>query len=123
MAKIIFLIIIAEIWTAFGQILMKKTANSLDHHDLRDIRSHPRFLKDVLSKPAVWLGFFSMAIGLIVWLLALTEGDLSLVFPIGSIQYILILFLAHIFLGEKIDKMKMLGTFMVVFGIILITLS
>lgn len=31
-----------------------------------------------------------------------------------------ILFLAHIFLGEKIDKMKFIGTFLIVFGIVLI---
>jgi len=64
-----------------------------------------------------------MAIGLVIWLIALAQADLSIVFPIGSLQYILVLFLAHILLGEKIDRMKFIGTFLVVFGIILITIS
>jgi uncharacterized membrane protein len=58
-----------------------------------------------------------------LWLIALAQGDLSLVFPIGSIQYIFVLFSAHIFLNEKIDRMKLIGTFLVVAGIILITIS
>jgi uncharacterized membrane protein len=64
-----------------------------------------------------------MGLGLVSWIFALAQGDLSLVFSLGSLQYVLILFGAHIFLGEKIDRMKFLGTFLVVFGIILITMS
>lgn len=123
MLKILAFVFIAEILTASGQILLKKTANSLNHHGLQDAGSYFRFLREVLSKPAVWSGLLTMAAGLIAWLLALTGGALSVVFPLGSLQYVLILVMARIFLGEKIDKMKLLGTFLVVLGIILITLS
>jgi uncharacterized membrane protein len=64
-----------------------------------------------------------MSAGMVVWLMALAQADLSLVFSIGSLQYIMILVLAHFLLGEKIDKMKLIGTFLVVAGIILITIS
>jgi len=121
--KIVFLVLVAEIFTAVGQVLFKKSTNTLGLHNLRGVDTHVRFLRDVLGKPSIWLGFFSMALGLIVWLVALAQGDLSLVYSIGSLQYILILFLAHILLGEKIDRMKFIGTFLVVFGIILITIS
>jgi len=68
-------------------------------------------------------GIGSMRRRLIIWLMALAQGDLSLVYPLGSIQFILILFSAHIFLNEKIDKMKLIGTFLVVLGIVFITIS
>lgn len=123
MIKIVFLVLVAEIFTAIGQILFKKSTNTLGLYSLRGADARVRFLKDVLWKPSIWFGFFSMALGLVVWLIALAEGNLSLVYSIGSLQYILILFLAHILLGEKIDKMKFIGTFLVVFGIILITIS
>jgi uncharacterized membrane protein len=41
----------------------------------------------------------------------------------GSIQYVIILFLAHKFLGEKITALKFIGTFLVVLGIVLITMG
>lgn len=123
MVKILTFIIIAEIWTAIGQVLLKKGTNSLEGHSLRDYAGFIRFIRDVLSKPAIWIGLASMAVGLVVWLMALAQGDLSLVFSIGSIQYIMILFLAHFLLGEKIDRMKLAGTLLVVLGIILITIS
>ena len=71
----------------------------------------------------IWIGLLAMTIGMAVWLMALAQADLSLVFSIGSVQYVMILFLAHYLLGEKIDKMKLAGTFLVVLGIILITIS
>jgi uncharacterized membrane protein len=123
MMKILIFIIIAEVWTAIGQILFKKSTNSIEFHSLRSYDSLTRFVKNVLSKPMIWIGLLSMSIGMIVWLMALAQADLSLVFSIGSIQYVMILFMAHFLLGEKIDKMKLVGTFLVVLGIILITVS
>lgn len=123
MIKLIIIIMIAEIWTAVGQVLFKKSTNALGHHTLRGADNQIRFIKNVLSKPSIWIGLFSMAVGMVFWLIALAQGELSLVFSIGSIQYVMILFLAHYLLGEKIDKMKFIGTFLVVAGIVLITIS
>ena len=123
MIKILILVLIAEILTAAGQISLKRSANELDSHDLNKMSAHLRFLSQVFSKPALWLGFIFMTLGLVAWLFALAEGDLSLVFPLGSLQYVLILFLAHFMLKEKIDRMKLTGTLLVVIGIILITIT
>jgi len=123
MIKIFVLVLISEILTAAGQISLKKSANELESHDLKKISAHLRFLSEVFSKPALWAGFVFMTLGLVAWLFALAEGDLSLVFPLGSLQYVLILFLAHFMLGEKIDRMKLAGTLLVVFGIVLITIT
>lgn len=123
MLKILFLVLLAEIAASIAQILFKKTANSLESYNLRKVDAHFRLLREVFVNPRVWVGFLSMVVGLVLWLMALSQGALSLVFPIGSIQYILILVLAHAFLGEKIDKMKLIGTLLVALGIVFITLS
>ena len=122
MIKIILLVLLSEIFTAIGQVLFKKTTNTLGTYNLRGVNTQFRFLNDVLTKPSIWIGLISITVSLIIWLIALAEGDLSLVYPIGSLQFILILFSAHIFLNEKIDKMKFLGTLLVVFGIVLIAI-
>jgi drug/metabolite transporter (DMT)-like permease len=123
MIKLIILVIIAELFTAAGQMLLKATANSAEPRSLRSIEGHAGLLKDVFRKPALWAAFPAMAAGLVLWIVALAQGDLSLVFSLGSLQYIVILFGAHFLLGERIDRMKFIGTFLVVFGIVLISLS
>ena len=123
MVKIIFLVLLSEAITVIGQILFKKSTNTIGVYNLRSRRDRIRFLSEIFTRPYLWLGLLTMVIGLIVWLLAIAQGDLSLVFSIGSLQYILILYLAHIFLGEKVDRMKVIGTALVVVGIVLITMS
>jgi len=123
MIKIILLVLLAEAFMTLGHLLFKKTTNTLMSHSFRSIPAHFRFLREVFAKPLIWTGFLSMAVGLVIWLVALAQGDLSLVFPISSLQFILTLFSANIFLNEKIDTMKLLGTFLVVFGIVLIAIS
>ena len=122
MMKIILIVLVSELFMTVGHILFKKTTNAFETYSLRGLRPQMRFLADILKEPSIWTGFLSMVIGLIIWLIALAQGDLSVVFSIGSLQFILILFSANIFLNEKIDKMKLLGTVLVIFGIVLIVL-
>ncbi len=123
MIKIIFIVLISEIFTSAGHIFFKKSTNELEVKSVRGINGHVSFMKDILGKRDIWIGLLFMGMGLMVWLGALNEGDLSLVFPIGSIQYVITLFAAKLFLGEKIDKMKAIGTLFVVLGIILISMT
>ncbi|MCX5666067.1 MAG: DMT family transporter [Candidatus Omnitrophica bacterium] len=123
MVKIILLVLLSEAITVIGQILFKKSTNSIGTYDLKAGGDRIRFLSKILTQPSLWSGILVMSIGLVIWLLAIAQGDLSLVFPMGSLQYILILFLAHKFLGEKIDRMKLIGTLLVMAGIVLMSVS
>lgn len=123
MIKIILLVLFSEMLVAAGQILFKKSINTIERYSLRGAGFKIRFLGEVISKPGIWGGLFFMVIGLVVWLFALAQGELSLVFSLGSIQYILILVLAHIYLNEKIDKVKLVGTLLVIAGIVLIAIG
>jgi drug/metabolite transporter (DMT)-like permease len=124
MFKTIMIVFFAEVITAVGQVLFKMSTNSVQSgHDLRKMDDHINFLKAVLSKSSLWIGMAAMAIGLVIWVIALSGAELSIVFSLGSMQYILILVLAHFMLGEKIDRMKVAGTALVILGITLISLS
>lgn len=123
MVKIILLVFLAELWTSAGNLLFKKSTNAIEFHSLRTLGANIRFFKNVILRPTLWLGMVSIAIGLAIWIAALAAGDLSVVYPMGSMAYIIILFSAHFFLGEKIDRMKLTGTFLVALGIVFITMS
>ena len=121
--KVILLIILSEAWNVIGHIFFKKATNTIEIEKMRGVSGHIGYLGNVLSKGYIWLGFAFQILCVATWLLALAQADLSFVFPVGSIQYIFILVGAHIFLGEKIDRMKVTGTLLVIAGITLIALS
>ena len=123
MIQLISLVLFAEIWNTVGQVLFKQGTNRLSSADLRSLSGYRVYVSKVLHLKEIWLGIVAMAAGLIVWLMALNLGDLSLVFPIGSLQYLLVLGASILFLGEKPDKCKVIGTVLVSVGIIVIARS
>ena len=121
--KVMLLILLSELWNVTGQIIFKKSTNTIDAGSMRGVSGHARYIKSALMKNSIWMGFGFQVLCVATWLVALAQADLSFVFPMGSIQYILVLFCTYIFLGEKIDRMKLTGTILVIAGIVLITLS
>lgn len=115
--KIIILLLIVELVASAGQILYKKALNKIKP------KSYIDFLKSALSSIKIWAGFCLIAISLILWIAALSLGDLNFVYSLGSLQYIIILIGARAFLGENIDRYKLIGTILIIFGIILISLT
>jgi drug/metabolite transporter (DMT)-like permease len=118
MIAAISIVLLGESFTAFGQILLKRSTNKLETPALKSIGSYFAFARNVLRLRGIWLGLLFMAVGLIIWLIALSWFELSLVFPIGSVQYVLVLFASRVFLNEKITWMKLTGTFLIVVGIV-----
>ncbi len=123
MIRTILYVLIAEIWNTAGHLLFKKSANTLSPTPKAGWGAYGIFLKDVLHRPGILLGLLSMAVGLIFWLVALSQAALSVVFVLGSMQYILILVASRLFLGEKIDGMRFLGTLFIAIGITLVALA
>ena len=123
MIKTILLVLAAEIAVTAGQILFKKGTGRLDHQNFKKFKTYFEFIKKILKIPVIWAGLLLMGSGLFFWLVALAGSDLSVVFPLGSMQYVLVLVASRLFLKEKIDRKKLIGTLLVMVGVIAIARS
>lgn len=121
--KVLILVIIAELWNTAGQLCYKKGLNGMAAHDMATFGGIVSFVRDALSRAYVWLGLGAALTCILIWFLALAQADLSFVYPISSIQYVFILVGAHFFVGEKIDAHKVLGTALVIAGIVIISMT
>lgn len=66
------------------------------------------------------LGLFMYILGMFLWLVLLSRLDLSFLYPIGALQYILIFFFSYIFLGENITMGRIIGLAFILLGIFII---
>jgi uncharacterized membrane protein len=123
MCKVILLILFSELWGTAGQIFYKIGLRDIETPSLRDHRSYIGFLKKVALTPAIWAGLGFRVGGLIIWLMVLAQANLSFAFPMDSMYYILTMVAARIFLSEKIDRLKLAGTILVISGIIIVAIS
>lgn len=121
--KLIFLIILAEIFICYAQFLFKTGANRLKAYNLNSIQEYLAFIKSAVAIPALWAGVLLNALAVVVWIIVLALVDLSLAIPLDSIHYIMILLVAHFFLNERLSWERILATLFIVGGIVLVAMG
>ena len=104
-------------------VLFKKGINTFEDGSIRGIKAYLGFVKKVLMNPLIWCGLLAVSCGMGVWLLVLAQAELSLAFPLDSIQYIIILLASSLFLGEHINRDRIFGTLFILAGIVLVALK
>ena len=122
LSVIILLIVLTSIFDTISQLLLKTSINKLNF-DIDGIRKIIKFIWLLIKIPWVWVGFFFSCLSLLVWLLVLSKADLNFVFSIDSMHYIFIAIGSGIFLKERINKNRWIGTILIMIGIVIVTAS
>jgi len=65
-------------------------------------------------------GFLCYGISLILFIIALTGGEVSVLYPMVSISYIWVAFLSMKLLNEKMNLYKWMGILFIIFGVSMI---
>ena len=120
---IIGLIVLTSICDTISQICLKATINSLGEFSSRHFKNVVRFILRLILKPKAWLALVFSTLSLIIWLLVLSKADLNFAFSVDSMHYIFIALGSSLLLKEKVGGIRWLGTFSIVVGIILVTIS
>jgi uncharacterized membrane protein len=112
----IIIIVIGVIFASLGQVSWKLGMNQAGQLATFNLTT----LYALLLNPYVLLGFVLYGLSTIFWLIALSKKDLSFVYPFISLTYILVLVLSSLVLKESIGVNKMVGTLVIIVGLIII---
>jgi len=75
----------------------------------------------IATAPLVWLGLTMYFIGALVWLLVLARLEVTLAYPFVGLGFILTMLLGFFLLGETVSLPRIMGTLLVVLGVVLIS--
>ena len=116
----LFLIFLVVFMSSLGQLAMKQGMTEVGR--IGDLGSllHPAMLIMILTNRYVFAGIFLHAVGVIFWLGALSTLDVSYVYPLASLGYVITAVFAYIFLNEEIVFLRASGILLVVLGSYLI---
>lgn len=120
---ILFLIFITSLCDTINQLFLKSAINSLNASVPPNIFKVFRFIIKLITVPRVWFSFAFSILSLCVWLLVLSKAELNFAFSIDSMHYILIALSSKFILREKVGLKRTFGTFFIIIGIILVSLS
>ena len=103
----IALVVGCTLFGAGAQILIKWGANGL-------VSSSPWAM---LSSPPLVAGYSLYAVSTLLLVLALRDGELSVLYPIISMTYVWVLMLSVLIFNESLNLFKILGISVIVFGV------
>jgi len=118
------LIVFSITLSAFAQIAMKSGMSSEPVQQALVGGSTAFQIACQVSKSGyVVLGIGLYGLGAISWLLVLAKLDVSIAYPFVAIGFILTMVLSFVFFGEPLNTLKVVGTLLVVVGVIIVAQS
>ena len=121
-------------WKLFALIVMNDVANSIAQLFMKkglvepaaalvSARTFFDFIHTNAGSPLVWLGIAIYTLSFFIWIIVLARVELSVAMPIASTDYVVIPFLAILFLKETVSPLRWLGIMMIIAGIYLVSRS
>ncbi len=113
---IIVELLIAIVLASIGQIFWK-----LGMQEIGPVMRYDfSMITKLFTNLQVDIGILFYAVGTIFWLIALSKKDLGYVYPFIAGNYILVLVLSNIIIGEKFGLYRIIGAIVVLSGLLII---
>jgi drug/metabolite transporter (DMT)-like permease len=123
MTKLLFVLSIGLVFEAAGVMCLKKGLMEVGDVGQITLSEILRVVKSGVTNPLVLLGIVLEALffGCLVYLLS--KGDVSFVWPLTALSFVMTTFAAMIFLHEKVSPTRWAGVVFIMIGAALISYS
>ncbi|HEV3156107.1 MAG TPA: EamA family transporter [Candidatus Baltobacteraceae bacterium] len=101
-----------------GQILLKIGVRSAALPS--DSLEHPNELLNMLLNPYVAAGVFAYAASMVLWLAAINGQELSRVYPMAALGYVLVTIVSVKLFHDEITVWKVAGIALIILGVIVL---
>ena len=116
------LILLCVLINTLAQLLLKAGANKIGHIAFAWNKLFPLGLQ-LATNPYLIAGMVCYVASVFVWILVLSRVEVSYAYPMISLGYIATAIAAYLLLHEPLSFMRILGIFVIITGVFLITRS
>ncbi len=107
-------------FTVYGQLVLKWQMGGVGPLPAGHLAKLIFLLQQFLN-PWILSGFISAFLASLAWMAAMTRFELSYAYPFMSLAVVIVMILGVVFFGETVNLPKVLGTLLVMFGLVLIS--
>jgi uncharacterized membrane protein len=105
-----------------GQVLVKQGLNAMGGFDL-SLSSPWTGLAKIFTSGYIWLGGLVTLVSGLVWMSILSKRELSLVYPLISLSYVVALACSAVILKEQVSPLRWLGVGVICLGVYMVSKS
>jgi len=123
MTKMIIILLIGLVFEAIGVVYLSKGIKQIGDVRLARPAEMMRMIGKATVNPNVLRGVLCEALFFAALLILLSKGDVSFVWPLTSLSFVLTAFSAKLFLHEQVSPARWMGICLIMAGAALITWS
>jgi drug/metabolite transporter (DMT)-like permease len=123
MAKLLLILLIGLVFEAAGVVFLKKGITQVGEVKKVSAVEIVRVVKAGVANPSILLGVFFEALFFICLLVLMAESDISFLWPLTALSFVMTTFAALIFLGERVSSVRWAGVVFIMIGAALISYS
>ena len=123
MTKLLTILLIGLVFEATGVVLLKKGINQIGELKRMVPGEVFRIAKSGIKNPTILLGIFFEALFFASLLLLMSRSDISFLWPLTALSFVMTTFAALIFLRESVSSLRWAGVVFIVIGAALISYS
>lgn len=113
------MLVLSVAFNAVGAFIIKMRLNELGPMKMESIRSTVSYCLNVLQSPLVVFGVVIFFLAPFVFAVALSRMEISIAYPAQvGLNFIFVLLLALLFLGEQMTLLKIIGITAVLIGVV-----
>jgi drug/metabolite transporter (DMT)-like permease len=123
MVKLLLILLIGLVFEAAGVVFLKKGITAVGEVKQITAAEIFRVVKAGVTSPSVLLGVFFEALFFGCLLVLMGKSDISFLWPLTALSFVMTTFAALIFLGEKVSSVRWAGVAFIMVGAALISYS
>lgn len=123
MAKLLLILFIGLLFEAAGVVCLKKGIIQIGEAKMVSAAEVVRVVRAGATNPAVLLGVFFEALFFGCLLALLARSDVSFVWPLTALSFVMTTLAAVLFLSEKVSTVRWVGVVFIMIGAALISYS
>ena len=123
MAKLLVILLIGLIFEASGVVLLKKGITQIGEIQQKTSGEVIRIVKAGVTNHTILLGVFFEALFFACLLILMSKSDITFLWPLTALSFVMTTLAALIFLGEKVSPVRWAGVVFIMIGAALISYS
>jgi drug/metabolite transporter (DMT)-like permease len=105
-----------------SQLLLKTGMNTIGYFQM-EVNNLLNTSIKIATNPNIIIGLLLYGLSFALWLVALSRLDVSMAYPLLSIGYIIMPFVAYLFLGEVLSILRIVGICIIIAGVYIVSKS
>ena len=123
MVKLLLILLIGLVFEAAGVVFLKKGITQVGEMKQVSAAEVFRVVKAGVTNPSILSGVFFEALFFVCLLVLMAESDISFLWPLTALSFVMTTFAAMFFLGERVSCVRWAGVAFIMVGAALISYS